>query len=67
MSVLWHLQRSGMLVMHLWSEITHSRLRTDRLLYCPVVGRMFVRALSERARLRGLVGVRTLCVYLDLP
>ncbi len=28
---------------------------------------MFVRALSERACLRGLVGVRTLCVYLDLP
>ncbi len=28
---------------------------------------MFMRALSERAGLRGLVGVRTLYVYLDLP
>jgi hypothetical protein len=56
-----------MLVMHLWFEITHSRLRMDRLLYCPVAGRMFVRALFGRTRLRGLVGVRTLCVYFDLP
>jgi hypothetical protein len=66
-SILWHLQRFGMLVMHLWSEITLRSLRTNRLLYCPVVVWMFVRALFERACLRGLVGVRTLCVYLDLP
>jgi hypothetical protein len=66
-SVLWHLQRFGMLVMHLWSEITLRSLRTNRLLYCPVAVWMFVRTLSERVCLRGLVGVRTLCVYLDLP
>jgi hypothetical protein len=66
-SVLWHLQRFGMLVMHLWSKITLRSLRTNRLLYCPVAVWMFARALSERACLKGLVGVRTLCVYLDLP
>jgi hypothetical protein len=66
-SVLWHLQRFGMLVMHLWSEITLRSLKTNRLLYCPVVVWMLVHTLSERVCLRGLVGVRTLCVYLDLP